>query len=155
MAAVLFLAGLNSKLKLMLADACDGRRLIVILCLIQLRLASGLGYLSCDCWRNLNGYICLKCCWNNFDPPPFFFFYFILYTLKMQIQFFLHFFVFLCSRWWFFFSYKCSNLQHRVHFYMFYTFIIYFYFFLLPVILDIVILYCTILNNVITDIIFI
>lgn len=127
MAAVLFLAGLNSKLKLMLADACDGRRLIVILCLIQLRLASGLGYLSCDRWRNLNGYICLKCCWNNFDPPLFFF-YFILYTLKMQIQFFLHFFVFLCSRWWFFFflqvqqSTTQSAFLHVLYFYYIFLF---------------------------------
>lgn len=128
MAAVLFLAGLNSKLKLMLTDACDGRRLIVILCLIQLRLASGLGYLSCDRWRNLNGYICLKCCWNNFDPPPPFFFYFILYTLKMQIQFFLHFFVFLCSRWWLFFFFQVqqsttqSAFLHVLYFYYIFLF---------------------------------
>lgn len=127
MAAVLFLAGLNSKLKLMLTDACDGRRLIVILCLIQLRLASGLGYLSCDRWRNLNGYICLKCCWNNFDPPPPFF-YFILYTLKMQIQFFLHFFVFLCSRWWLFFFFQVqqsttqSAFLHVLYFYYIFLF---------------------------------
>lgn len=155
MAAVLFLAGLNSKLKLMLADACDGRRLIVILCLIQLRLASGLGYLSCDRWRNLNGYICLKCCWNNFDPPPPLFFLLHIVHLKNANSIFSPFFCIFVLQVMIFFSYRCSNLQHRVHFYMFYTFIIYFYFFLLPVILDIVILYCTILNNVITDIIFI
>lgn len=62
--AVLWLAGLNSKLKLMPTDACDSRRLIVILCRLQMRLTFGLGHLSCNCcW---NSCICSKhCSWNN------------------------------------------------------------------------------------------
>lgn len=128
MAAVLFLAGLNSKLKLMLADACDGRRLIVILCLIQLRLASGLGYLSCDRWRNLNGYICLKCCWNNFAPPPLFFFLLHIVHLKNANSIFSPFFcVFVLQVMIFFFlqvqqSTTQSAFLHVLYFYYIFLF---------------------------------
>lgn len=42
LAAVLRLAGLNIKLKLMPADACDSCRLIVVVCCIQTRRPFGL-----------------------------------------------------------------------------------------------------------------